>query len=161
MPYRRTTIRRKVASNAEILPEQVECLITGDFLHGALIPRSQQFAGPAFRDLAQAREAWRRSWRLVITIHRRIGGQVDCAPTMVLRDGTWLRHGEPCWAERQFGLPRGAKEYLAAHGMTPDPLAGVPWIRGSELTLDGGSSDPEQSAEERPVEAPAGAGVLQ
>jgi hypothetical protein len=115
MPFRKTSLRRRLPAG-DITPEQIETLISGDWEHGALIPRRPEFAGPTFTDLEHARRCWKRNYRLVLKIHRLGWQDGDCEPTMTLEAGDWLRFGKTCWAEQEFGLPPGGEKYLASLG---------------------------------------------
>ena len=114
MNYRSSLQRRLPADEAT--PEQIETLITGDWQHGALIPRLPEFAGPTFRNLEHARRCWRKNFRLILKIHRLGWAPEDCAETLELSGANWLRYGTPCWAEQEFGLPPGGKKCLASLG---------------------------------------------
>lgn len=125
MPSKKSAIRRKIPVGP-ITGEQIETLITGDWEHGALIPRLSEFAGSTFHDLEHARLTWRRNWRLILRIHRLGWQAADGEPTSALQSANWQRYGEPCWAETEFGLPHGAKTYLKGLSYQRDhPAAGA------------------------------------
>jgi hypothetical protein len=114
MPYRINAMRRRIpTAEASISPEQITTLISGDWEYGALIPRGPEYAGPPFRNLQEAKRCWQRNWRLILKIHRWGWLPGDCEPTMEFSCSNWLRNGTSCWAEKEFGLPRGGERFLA------------------------------------------------
>ncbi len=107
MPRRKTSLRRRQHAGSSMLPEQIEVLITGDWQHGAIIPRTPETGGRAFRDLAHAREVYEAHRELVLRIHRNGWKPGDCPPTLSLSLSQWVRDEQPCWAEEVFD--RGEK----------------------------------------------------
>ena len=107
MPARTTGLRRRAHGSGAITPEQIECLISGDWEYGALIPRRPEFGGRAFRDLAHAEQVWRENRALVLRVHREGWKAEQGAATLWVNQGSWLRDGRGCWASETFDKPEG------------------------------------------------------